>query len=117
MLESYFMQADFLASRLGVLKERIDDTEDLVGIELDTRRNELVALQLLVTLATAGLAVVSTVGSLLGMNLAPLPIEASVRPFYFITFGSLAGGVVLFGGTLWWARSRRILWIPKVPRD
>jgi hypothetical protein len=117
MLESYFMQADFLLSRLFVLKERIDDTEDLVGIELDTRRNELVALQLLVTLATASLAIISTVGSLLGMNLAPLPIEATVRPFYWITFGSLAGGVALFAFTLWYARSRRILWIPKVPRD
>jgi hypothetical protein len=51
------------------------------------------------------------------MNLAPLPIEATVRPFYFITFGSIAGGAVLFLATLGYARGRRILWIPKVPRD
>jgi hypothetical protein len=117
MLESYFMQADFLLSRLFVLKERIDDTEDLVGIELDSRRNDLVALQLLVTLLTCALAIVSTVGALLGMNLAPLPIETTVSPFWWITGGSIAGGVALFLLTLAYARSRRILWIPKVPRD
>lgn len=142
-------------------KERIDDTEDLVGIELDSRRNDLVALQLLVTLLTCALAsefifcfvfvslllfalsssrwksfsltptpptlhqtqhthqhaVVSTVGALLGMNLAPLPIETTVAPFWWITGGAIAGGVALFLLTLAYARSRHILWIPKVPRD
>ena len=36
------MQVEFLHSRLMQLKERIDDTEDLINIELDQRRNELV---------------------------------------------------------------------------
>jgi len=40
MLESYFMQADFLLSRLFVLKERIDDTEDLVGAHGEWRERE-----------------------------------------------------------------------------
>ena len=31
------MQVDFLLSRLQVLYERIDDTEDLINIELDHR--------------------------------------------------------------------------------
>ena len=31
------MQVDFLLSRLKVLYERIDDTEDLINIELDHR--------------------------------------------------------------------------------
>lgn len=33
------MQVDFLLSRLKVLYERIDDTEDLINIELDHRCN------------------------------------------------------------------------------
>lgn len=37
------MQMDFLLSRLYQLKERTDDTEDLINIELDQRRNELVS--------------------------------------------------------------------------
>ena len=31
------LQVDFLLSRLKVLYERIDDTEDLINIELDHR--------------------------------------------------------------------------------
>ena len=34
---------EFLLSRLNQLKERTDDTEDLINIELDQRRNELVS--------------------------------------------------------------------------
>ena len=33
----YAVQVDFLLSRLKVLYERIDDTEDLINIELDHR--------------------------------------------------------------------------------
>ena len=40
------VQADFTLRRLQQLKERILSTESLVAIELDSRRNELVALNL-----------------------------------------------------------------------
>lgn len=40
------MQVDFLMSGLMVLKERIDATEALIAIDLDNRRNELVAFDL-----------------------------------------------------------------------
>ena len=36
-LECWALQVDFLLSRLKVLYERIDDTEDLINIELDHR--------------------------------------------------------------------------------
>jgi len=63
------------------------------------------------------------VGSLIGMNV-PIPnvgvtdsSSTSPVPFIWITTASLGVAVVLFLGTLGYARSRRILWIPKVPRD
>lgn len=40
------VQVDFLMSGLMVLKERIDATEALIAIDLDNRRNELVAFDL-----------------------------------------------------------------------
>jgi len=40
------VQADYTLRRLQQLKERILGTESLVAIELDSRRNELVALNL-----------------------------------------------------------------------
>lgn len=40
------LQADYTLRKLQQLKERITSTEGLVAIELDSRRNELVALNL-----------------------------------------------------------------------
>ena len=40
------MQADSTLSRLNVLREKIDDTEALVSFHLDSRRNDLVAFDL-----------------------------------------------------------------------
>lgn len=37
---------DFLLSRLSVMKERVEATQALVAIDLDQRRNELVAFDL-----------------------------------------------------------------------
>ena len=40
------LQVDFLLSRLSVMKERVEATQALVAIDLDQRRNELVAFDL-----------------------------------------------------------------------
>ena len=45
-VKSMLLQVDFLMSGLMVLKERIDATEALIAIDLDNRRNELVAFDL-----------------------------------------------------------------------
>lgn len=45
-MEAMLLQVDFLMSGLMVLKERIDATEALIAIDLDNRRNELVAFDL-----------------------------------------------------------------------
>lgn len=46
MVLSADLQVDFLLSRLNIIKEKIDATEALVAIDLDQRRNELVAFDL-----------------------------------------------------------------------
>ena len=102
--------------RLLLVSERIDDTESLVAIALDSRRNDLVALNLVATLLTSGLAVVAAVAGVLGMNLSPLPVENSILPFIIITAGSWALGAAVFLGGLNYARRRELMWIPRVPR-
>ena len=59
-LEVYFLKSDFLLKRLLTLKQKIDDTEDLVNIDLDFRRNELFKVDILLTSGTlaTGLACV-----------------------------------------------------------
>ena len=48
-----------------VLKQRIDDTEDLIDIDLDQRRNELEVLNIMVTTITLAFSFISMVSSLL----------------------------------------------------
>ena len=43
---SCFVQVDEMLSRLSMLKEHVDTTEALCGLDLDRRRNELVAFSL-----------------------------------------------------------------------
>lgn len=51
------MQADSTLSRLNVLKERIDATEALISIHLDSRRNDLVAFDMVSAISLASFAV------------------------------------------------------------
>lgn len=54
-------QVDYLLRRLMLLSERIAATESLLSIEMDHRRNELVALDLFVTCVGASFAFVGMV--------------------------------------------------------
>lgn len=68
LLESYLQVIDDLSSRAALLDLAIEDTEDLVGIHLDTLRNKLLMVQL--TLAVFGMML--TFGALVGkMRLHP----------------------------------------------
>ncbi|KAL3135886.1 hypothetical protein ABBQ32_007442 [Trebouxia sp. C0010 RCD-2024] len=111
LLEAYFMQVDFLLSRLKVLYERIDDTEDLINIELDHRRNELVALDLVITAVSTMFAFVAMIGGIFGMNMKNGWEESHVA-FIWATYGSTAGAVLLFLGIILFARWKRLLFIP-----
>lgn len=110
MLESYYLQIDYILRRLLTINERIDDVEDLVAIEMDHRRNELVATDLMVTTLTAGMAFVAMVAGIYGMNLHPYPQS----------HGYLVGAIVLMSftgigivaGIVAWIRHRRLMFIP-----
>lgn len=49
LLEVYFMKSDFLMKRLSVLKDKVEDYEDLINIDLDSRRNDLFKVDILLT--------------------------------------------------------------------
>lgn len=112
LLENYFMQMEFLHSRLLHLKERTDDTEDLINIELDQRRNELVSLDLVLTALATAFGFVACVGGIFGMNLSPLPIESTEAGFWAATFSAVGGGLVLMVAFLAYAYWKKILLIP-----
>ncbi|KAJ3696466.1 hypothetical protein LUZ61_000171 [Rhynchospora tenuis] len=52
LLEAYFMQLDGIRNRILSVREYIDDTEDYLNIQLGHKRNQLIQLQLILTMAS-----------------------------------------------------------------
>ncbi|CAN6466825.1 unnamed protein product [Victoria cruziana] len=58
-----------LLARVQKVREYIDDTEDYVNIQLDNQRNELIQLQLILTIASFAIAVETLIAAVFGMNI------------------------------------------------
>ena len=63
------MQVDTVLSRLTALKERIEATEALIEIDLDHRRNELVAFDLVRPSSSTALLVLHSVHAVCAYSL------------------------------------------------
>lgn len=88
-------QVEYTFSRLLQIKEQIDDTEDLVIIDLDRRRNELHGLEVLLTAITLSFAFVSMIAGIFGMNLQS-GWESRRNGFIIVTWLSIGAGGFIF---------------------
>ena len=73
------------------------------------RRNELVALNMVVGVATAALTLMTVVAGIFGMNLYPLPITGSSVAFTWVICGMSAGAGTLFFAIIGYAYWKRLL--------
>ncbi|CAL9077760.1 putative magnesium transporter MRS2-G isoform X1 [Musa acuminata AAA Group] len=93
LLEAYFMQLDGMRNKILSVREYIDDTEDYVNIQLDNQRNELIQLQLVLTIASFGIAVDTLIVGAFAMN---IPCQLYDINHIFTPFvGGTSGGCVL----------------------
>ncbi|CAL0329912.1 unnamed protein product [Lupinus luteus] len=69
LLEAYFMQLDATRNKILSVREYIDDTEDYVNIQLDNQRNELIQLQLILTIASFAMGIENYVAAIGYVNL------------------------------------------------
>ncbi|RWW41668.1 hypothetical protein BHE74_00052829 [Ensete ventricosum] len=102
LLEAYFMQLDGMRNKIlsvspfcmqHFVREYIDDTEDYVNIQLDNQRNELIQLQLVLTIASFGIAVDTLIVGAFAMN---IPCQLYDIQHIFTAFvGGTSGGCVL----------------------
>lgn len=92
MLEAYFMQVDATFNKLSTLREYIDDTEDYINIELDSKRNQLMQLDLIMTAVTMTFALGSYIAGIFGMNL-PSGLLENDSAFLAVT-GSTSGFMI-----------------------
>lgn len=108
LLEAYFMQLDGTRNKILSVREYIDDTEDYVNIQLDNQRNELIQLQLTLTIASFAIAVATMVAGAFGMN---IPCQLYHIDGVFSTFVGvlIAACVLLFLLVLGYARWKKLL--------
>ncbi|GIL73407.1 hypothetical protein Vretifemale_3444 [Volvox reticuliferus] len=95
LLEAYFMQLGHSWQRLQSLKSYIDSTEDLINLELDQQRNNLISVDLMVTFGSFLLTAMSVIAGLFGMNVTNR-MEGDYSAFLGICIGSASTAVVLW---------------------
>ncbi|KAK7359100.1 hypothetical protein VNO77_01046 [Canavalia gladiata] len=108
LLDAYFMQLDGTRNKILSVREYIDDTEDYVNIQLDNQRNELIQLQLTLTIASFAITVDTLIAGAFGMNI-PCTLydkDGLFWPFVWITS---AACVLLFLLVLAYAKWKKLL--------
>ncbi|KAJ9561481.1 hypothetical protein OSB04_006641 [Centaurea solstitialis] len=108
LLEAYFMQLDGTRNKILSVREYIDDTEDYVNIQLDNQRNELIQLQLTLTIASFAVAVETLVAGWFGMNI-PCRLYDIEGIFQQFVAGITAFAFLLFLLVLGYARWKKLL--------
>ncbi|KAG7667553.1 hypothetical protein Ndes2526B_g07491 [Nannochloris sp. 'desiccata'] len=112
LVEAYFMMVDNTCNKLQTLAEYIDDTEDFINIELDSHRNQLIRLDLILTSATASIALITALTSLFAMNVSLSPDFEDKAPyswFVSISVGSSVLAVVVFAAVMSYCRYKRLI--------
>lgn len=108
LLEAYFMQVDNTCNKLQTLHEYIDDTEDYLNIELDSHRNQLIQLELVLTAAMFALALVTVIAGIFGMNLNNSH-EDSYSAFVTVSVVSCTGAALVFAAIILYCRRSKLL--------
>ena len=110
LFESYLILVDNLFDKLSDLSEYIDDTEDLINIELDHHRNQLIQLELVLTTATFSIALIGVVSGIFGMNIRNRE-EDSHTTFVLVTLFSCFGSIFLFFAIMVFCRYKGLVMI------
>jgi Mg2+ and Co2+ transporter CorA len=108
LLETYFTHIDSTFAELQALDEFIDDTEDFVNIELDSQRNQLIKLELILTTGTLFVSIYGVVAGVFGMNLRN-GAEDSKHTFVLVNIICGVGTIVSFILAVFFIRFKRIM--------
>lgn len=90
------------------VREYIDDTEDYVNIQLDNQRNELIQLQLILTIASFAIAINTLIVGIFAMNI-PCHLYNMENIFWSFVSGTSSGCFFIFLLVLGYARWKKLL--------
>ncbi|ERM95273.1 magnesium transporter MRS2-4 isoform X2 [Amborella trichopoda] len=108
LLEAYFMQLEGTRNKILSVREYVDDTEDYVNIQLDNHRNELIQLQLILTIAAFSITIETLIAGAFGMNI-PCTLYDIKGIFGPIVGGTSFACVLIFFFVLGYAKSKKLL--------
>lgn len=110
LLESYFIQIDSTYDRLVSIADYIQDTEEYINIELDSARNRLIKLEILITAATFAIACFGLIAGILGENLIiPDFLTQKVSGFWLLNGVCLVACIGAFYALLGYIKYKRLL--------
>lgn len=107
MLESYLKQAEDLVCRAELLSSSIDSTEDIVNLGLVGQRNDLLLLEIKLSIATFAASMGSLGASMFGMNLINGLEHGSPLIFWTMCGIFMVGAVV--SSAAWWRKTISVL--------
>ncbi|EFN56043.1 hypothetical protein CHLNCDRAFT_57773 [Chlorella variabilis] len=105
-------QIDNTYNKLQTLCEYIDDTEDYINIELDSHRNALIRLDLVLTSFSASVALVTAITGLFAMNVMLQPDTEGQAPFGWFLAVSIStgvGAIFIFTAVMIYCRWKRLI--------
>jgi hypothetical protein len=105
-------QVDSLLSRLTLVQERIRNTEHLVNLDLDSKRNALVGLGLVIDVVLMACEVHMVCTSIFGMNLTSGLERWQPWSLWGLAMGAAVAGAALSLGTLRYVSRRGLLFLP-----
>jgi len=112
LLEAYFINLDNSWNKLQTLTEYIDDTEDFINIKLDSQRNQLIRLDLVLSSFTASVAMITAITSLFAMNVTLDPSFDGNAPYsWFVTISVTVSilAIVSFAAVMMYCRRKRLI--------
>lgn len=108
LLEAYYMHIDFSHKRLSELRDAIEDTEDMAEIYLDSQRNQLIKIDLLISNGMLSVGIFSMISGSFGMNLRS-GLESEPQVFKEVCLISASVCAVLFLAVTLYLRSKKLL--------
>jgi len=112
LLETVFVDLDLLSRRLLSIDDKIEDAEELLELDLDSRRNELVGLNLIVATVAMAFGFAAVIAGVFGMNLVNSDLVNEVWVLPVVLVVTLVFSVGLVVGVFIYVKHRKLMFIP-----
>lgn len=112
LLETIFVDLDLLSRRLLSIDDKIEDAEELLELDLDSRRNELVGLNLIVATVAMAFGFAAVIAGVFGMNLVNSDLVNDVWVLPVVLVITLVFSVGLILGVFYYVKHRKLMFIP-----